>query len=983
MLLRIIDFGITDELKQLGISRIAKEAKTIVIHYQGIPIRFDVLKDWTKTIASFEKVSKDIITDNKIIQKVSVCLSENWLKLCGYDHQNNDTISNNGNDKGNSKEDHATEKEHNNTADNNIIPDPNSDKIPDKDYAEFVISTSKKTVKQEDVLVKQILYTGLSAYTHDPINLGILAPTAEGKTYPVIQTLKPFPKEDVWLIGSMSTKLLVRQKGELVDQYNQPIKSQIKELKQQIEEQEGDKESLKEKLEELYENARSLIDLKDKILVFLEPPQHELWNLLKPILSHDSEIEFPYVDKTERGFQSKRVVVRGWPACIFCSAKDESNWPAWSEIVNRFLITSPNMIPEKYLQSNLLIAQRKGLPDLLQQKLIVSNEEILLAKRCVLYLKQEIQKLSSNKQNPLWIPYSQILGEILPSEKGTDTRITKRIFSFLNIIALAKAHLRLKLMYGQETLIIASLEDLGEVLHITQNINGIPTYKMKFFIEIFLPLYKSKINLGPDEKDTNEETRIAVTTRELCDYMKEKIGKEIDTDNLKKKYLNELHNNGLIGEEISLIDKRQKIYYPLVGPSTAEDSGNNEKISNYTNPGTFDNFLQYSKINIPENCKMIPEEWLIYEILGLAKCRIDLDNFKGYLADFLNSAENFKFFDKEGRRLTIRQFISEYEKNQRLSRYFVKRTFNNFDNKIFGNIKHIEYINTKGYEKLPNVDKFVQFDNWMTVAKQNKNNNILYSQAILLKNITSATNQSSAEDSNIKPISLTTNHTASQNFKSPSNHQQVVPAAENRQQIEEKDSLQGGIEGTDGTHTEEKLRQIEDTIAQKNAHVEPSNKNSSEESSIKKANFTSQNDEKSYESSNNVSQASQVIETQHSTTSGSPTTDQNYQDRILPLSKELIFSKNNYEKSIISFSIKRSTEDVIPVKEVIINGIPPISCIFCNNFRTSIELDLKIHLYDNHRMELVKLPIGKGSMEHRIDYAVEECKKRIVSRYDG
>ncbi|MGB8934925.1 MAG: hypothetical protein WCC17_07450 [Candidatus Nitrosopolaris sp.] len=35
-------------------------------------------------------------------------------------------------------------------------------------------------------------------------------------------------------------------------------------------------------------------------------------------------------------------------------------------------------------------------------------------------------------------------------------------------------------------------EDLNEVLHITQNLTGIPPYKLKFFKEVFLPLHKSK-----------------------------------------------------------------------------------------------------------------------------------------------------------------------------------------------------------------------------------------------------------------------------------------------------------------------------------------------------------------------------------------------------------------------------------------------------------------------------------------------------------
>ena len=64
---------------------------------------------------------------------------------------------------------------------------------------------------------------GLSTYTFDPINLGIIAPTSEGKTYVVTSALKVFPQEDVWYIGNMSTKVLVRQKGILVGPDGKPI----------------------------------------------------------------------------------------------------------------------------------------------------------------------------------------------------------------------------------------------------------------------------------------------------------------------------------------------------------------------------------------------------------------------------------------------------------------------------------------------------------------------------------------------------------------------------------------------------------------------------------------------------------------------------------------------------------------------------------------------------------------------------------------
>ena len=68
-----------------------------------------------------------------------------------------------------------------------------------------------------------------------------------------------------------------------------------------------------------------MIDFTGKLIVFLEPPHHETWNILKTMLSHDTEyVEHPYVyDVKNVGFKVKNIVTKGWPACIFCSAKDE------------------------------------------------------------------------------------------------------------------------------------------------------------------------------------------------------------------------------------------------------------------------------------------------------------------------------------------------------------------------------------------------------------------------------------------------------------------------------------------------------------------------------------------------------------------------------------------------------------------------------------------------------------------------------------
>ena len=119
------------------------------------------------------------------------------------------------------------------------------------------------------------------------------------------------------------------------------------------------------------------------------------------------------------------------------------------------------MIREKYEESNSLTAQRKSLPSFIQQQIIISDSDIELAKKCVLYLIQQLR----NNHNQVWIPYGEILGEALKAEKGTDSRAAKRIFSFLNVIPLSKGRPKAKASdKDMVNMTIATLEDLNEAL---------------------------------------------------------------------------------------------------------------------------------------------------------------------------------------------------------------------------------------------------------------------------------------------------------------------------------------------------------------------------------------------------------------------------------------------------------------------------------------------------------------------------------------
>ena len=99
---------------------------------------------------------------------------------------------------------------------------------------QFTIDTILKEAKEESRLVKQILYTMLSAYTNNPINLAINSPSGEGKTYVLQKVGELFPKQDAMFLAGMTEKALFHRSGVLV------IKNEV-----------GEYQSIEDKLEQI------------------------------------------------------------------------------------------------------------------------------------------------------------------------------------------------------------------------------------------------------------------------------------------------------------------------------------------------------------------------------------------------------------------------------------------------------------------------------------------------------------------------------------------------------------------------------------------------------------------------------------------------------------------------------------------------------------------------------------------------------------
>jgi hypothetical protein len=99
---------------------------------------------------------------------------------------------------------------------------------------QYCIDTILKEAKEESRPVKQLLYTMLSAYTNNIINLAINSPSGEGKAYVLQKVGELFPKKDTLFLAGMTEKALFHRPGKLVDKNEvweyQPSENKLEEI---------------------------------------------------------------------------------------------------------------------------------------------------------------------------------------------------------------------------------------------------------------------------------------------------------------------------------------------------------------------------------------------------------------------------------------------------------------------------------------------------------------------------------------------------------------------------------------------------------------------------------------------------------------------------------------------------------------------------------------------------------------------------------
>jgi len=101
-----------------------------------------------------------------------------------------------------------------------------------------------------------------------------------------------------------------------------------------------------------------VVDLRGKLIIFLDMPHYSLLERLRPLLSHDRrELLYKITDKSKRGaLRTKNVLIVGYPTIWFCVAKLSRD----DQERTRCIALSPETSAEKLIESLRLAVARVG-----------------------------------------------------------------------------------------------------------------------------------------------------------------------------------------------------------------------------------------------------------------------------------------------------------------------------------------------------------------------------------------------------------------------------------------------------------------------------------------------------------------------------------------------------------------------------------------------------------------------------------------------
>lgn len=414
-------------------------------------------------------------------------------------------------------------------------------------------------VKRDPKIVQSLLMAGFSRETPSPENLAIMAPSSEGKTHPLVNVLCLFDNV-VYFTGNTAKSMFYKHGVQIDKRSGAPIAEDLDRLYAVLDkdstESPAAKRHARAQLRELIENSAILVDLNDVIMVWLDAPERRLFEAIKPLLSHDKwESDYDTVNKGGRSGRNttETIRLRGWPVCIFASARNEENWEIWPEIRTRFDVKSPAMDPVKYLEANKLSGNLKGLPTF-RLKEEFPDELEQAAKAEVRRIEAGIRGLrvaqgeprGSNRLNLVFNPFVPWLVQVFPHDQGDRMRYFKFLLNYASISALVNLENRpLVCQRDYVKAVVVCWPDVELALDlVAENLKTIlPPHKLAFFNEYVLGCKTDPFRI-----------------QDLMEWAQQNGKPTYGRSSIGKTYLEPLEEAGLIESRPNPGDRRSLVY---------------------------------------------------------------------------------------------------------------------------------------------------------------------------------------------------------------------------------------------------------------------------------------------------------------------------------------------------------------------------------------------------------------------------------------
>lgn len=373
-------------------------------------------------------------------------------------------------------------------------------------------SVLDETIKYDDINKCLLFLAMLTAYTEsDQLNVYIVGPSSNGKTYLMQQVAAFFPAEDKEVIAGASPTAF-KHRTPVVDP----------------------------------ETGEKYVDLERKLLLFQDTPHFQLAEVLRPLLSHDEkEIVYYTTDRSkDADHTSKKSVLRGFPVFVACSASNRMD----EQEATRALIISPEASDEKVRAGFELTNLKTSNPEAYKKQLEQSKSRRLLMER-VRYIKNlHISSVVIPDPEMSKCGFETLTDKLQP-------RSQRDIAHFNSLVkAAAMLNAPFRLIGGRVHANCDDVEMAKELWRpLAQSVElGISPSLRNFYYEYIMPAYKTaKLSEG-------------TSRTEIRKVYYDKTHETLNDDKLRKDYIPALRDAGLIEEVKSPSDKKIKLIVPCI-----------------------------------------------------------------------------------------------------------------------------------------------------------------------------------------------------------------------------------------------------------------------------------------------------------------------------------------------------------------------------------------------------------------------------------